>query len=138
MNLIQLYLMAYFHHQYQHNDWILAYSLIKNSAVQMERLNNKELLYFTNLNRHKMTSHDTSSGVRGPKSTRYTCPICGLITVSMERLQKHVNQHGQILHLETYRSERKISSLSCEKCKATFSSPYALRKHQRVHTRGLF
>jgi transcription elongation factor Elf1 len=120
------------------NDCILAYSIIKNSVVQIQRLNNKELLHLTNINRHKMASHDDSPRVRGPKSTRFTCPICGLITVSMERLQRHVNQHGQILHLETYKSERKISSLSCEKCKATFSSVYALRKHQRVHTRGLF
>jgi len=112
------------------NDWILAYSLIKNSVVQIQPINNNELL----------NNHQTDNPrVRGPKSTRFTCPICGLITVSMERLQRHVNQHGQKLHLETFKSEKKIPSLIiCEKCKATFSSTYALRKHQRVHTRGLF
>ncbi|CAF4825954.1 unnamed protein product, partial [Rotaria sp. Silwood1] len=101
------------------DDWILAYSIIKNSVVQIERTNNNELLRLTNNNGQKFTFHG-SPRVRGPKSTRFTCPICGLITVSMERLQKHVNQHGQKLHLETYRPERKLSSLICEKCKATF------------------
>jgi transcription elongation factor Elf1 len=119
------------------NDLLLAYSLIKNCVVQIQRINNKELLYLTNNNNQKISLYNNPR-VRGPKSTRFTCPICGLITVSMERLQRHVNQHGQILHLETYKPERKISSLICEKCKATFSSSYALRKHQRVHTRGLF
>ncbi|UJR10068.1 hypothetical protein I4U23_014290 [Adineta vaga] len=111
------------------NDWILANSTIKASVVRIERLTNIELLHLTN--RH---STDKTC-LRGPKSIRYTCPICGLITVSMERLQRHINQHGQILHLENSKSQKKISSLSCEKCKATFSSTYALRKHQRVHTR---
>jgi transcription elongation factor Elf1 len=110
------------------DDWLLAYSLIKNSVVKIQRINNHH---------HQKISLDNNSHVRGPKSTRFTCPICGLITVSMERLQRHVNQHGQILHLETFKPEKKISSLICEKCKATFSSNYALRKHQRVHTRGL-
>lgn len=117
------------------DDWILAHSLIKNSVVQIERINNNDLLSLTNNNRQKLPL-TSSPRVRGPKSTRFTCPICGLITVSMERLQKHVNQHGQKLHLETYKPERKLSSLICEKCKSTFSSTYALRKHQRVHTRG--
>lgn len=123
-------------------DLVLAYSLIKNSVVQLERTANEDLLRFTN---HPSSKHSINSSpinlddmprVRGPKSTRFTCPICGLITVSMERLQRHVNQHGQKLRLETYKPERKVSSLVCEKCKATFSSAYALRKHQRVHTRG--
>jgi transcription elongation factor Elf1 len=108
------------------NDWILAYSLIKTSTVQIPRINNKELLYLTNNNPQ----------TRGPKSSRFTCPICGSITVSMERLQRHVNQHGQKLHLKIFKPEKKFASLICEKCKATFSSSYALRKHQRVHTRG--
>ena len=107
---------------------------------------NEDLLRLTNNNRNKLSINSPISNiniddmprVRGPKSTRFTCPICGLITVSMERLQRHVNQHGQKLRLETYKPERKVSSLICEKCKATFSSAYALRKHQRVHTRGLF
>ncbi|CAF1501693.1 unnamed protein product [Rotaria magnacalcarata] len=116
------------------DDWFLAYSSIKNSVVQIERINNNEVLRLTNNNRQKISLNDNPR-VRGPKSTRFTCPICGLITVSMERLQKHVNQHGQILHLETYKPERKLSTLLCEKCKATFSSTYALRKHLRVHTR---
>jgi DNA-directed RNA polymerase subunit M/transcription elongation factor TFIIS len=128
------------------DDWVLAYSLIKNSVVQLERTTNEDLLHLTNNNRNKLSTNSPTSNiiiddmprVRGPKSTRFTCPICGLITVSMERLQRHVNQHGQKLRLETYKPERKVSSLICEKCKATFSSAYALRKHQRVHTRGLF
>lgn len=126
------------------NDWALAYSLIKNSVVQLERTTTEDLLHLSNNNRNKLSTISPNSSincddmprVRGPKSTRFTCPICGLITVSMERLQRHVNQHGQKLRLETYKPERKISSLICEKCKATFSSAYALRKHQRVHTRG--
>ncbi len=109
------------------DDWILAYSLIKTSVVQIQPMNNKDLLQCQKIDHPR---------VRGPKSTRFTCPICGLITVSMERLQRHVNQHGQKLHLGTYKPEKKVSSLICEKCKATFSSSYALRKHQRVHTRG--
>ncbi|CAF0751552.1 unnamed protein product [Rotaria sp. Silwood1] len=125
------------------NDWVLAYSLIKNSVVQLERTTNDDLLRLTNNNHNKLFRNSSTSSinfddmprVRGPKSTRFTCPICGLITVSMERLQRHVNQHGQKLRLETYKPERKVSSLICEKCKATFSSAYALRKHQRVHTR---
>jgi transcription elongation factor Elf1 len=128
------------------DDWVLAYSLIKNSVVQIERTSNEDVLHLTNTNRNKLSITSPISNihiddmprVRGPKSTRFTCPICGLITVSMERLQRHVNQHGQKLRLETYKPERKVSSLVCEKCKATFSSAYALRKHQRVHTRGLF
>jgi hypothetical protein len=128
------------------DDWVLAYSLIKNSVVQLERTTNEDLLHLTNNHRNKLSINSPTSNiiiedmprVRGPKSTRFTCPICGLITVSMERLQRHVNQHGQKLRLETYKPERKVSSLICEKCKATFSSAYALRKHQRVHTRGLF
>jgi hypothetical protein len=128
------------------NDWVLAYSLVKTSVVQIERTSSEDLLRLTNTNRNKLSINSPTSNiiiddmprVRGPKSTRYTCPICGLITVSMERLQRHVNQHGQKLRLETYKPERKVSSLVCEKCKATFSSAYALRKHQRVHTRGLF
>lgn len=120
------------------DDWFLAYSCIKNSVVKIERIDNNDLLRLTN-NKHKNISvSNESPRVRGPKSTRFICPICGLITVSMERLQKHVNQHGQKLHLETYKPERKVSTLVCEKCKATFSSTYALRKHQRVHTRGRF
>ncbi|CAF0909594.1 unnamed protein product [Adineta ricciae] len=111
------------------NDWILAYSIVKASAVQIERLSNVELLHLTN-----RQSVDKAR-VRGPKSIRYTCPICGLVTVSIERLQRHINQHGQTLHLEDFKSQKKISSLSCDKCKATFSSTYTLRKHQRVHTR---
>jgi transcription elongation factor Elf1 len=128
------------------DDWDLAYSLIKNSVVQLERTSNEDLVHLTHNHRNKLSINSPSSiaiiddmpRVRGPKSTRFTCPICGLITVSMERLQRHVNQHGQKLRLETYKPERKVSSLICEKCKATFSSAYALRKHQRVHTRGLF
>ena len=124
------------------DDWVLAYSLIKNSVVQLERPTNEDLLRLTNTNSTKSSTTnliiDDMPRVRGPKSTRFTCPICGLITVSMERLQRHVNQHGQKLRLETYKPERKVSTLVCEKCKATFSSAYALRKHQRVHTRGLF
>ena len=126
------------------NDWVLAYSLIKQSVVRLERTSNEDLLHFTNNHRNKLSLTSPTSNlnlddmprVRGPKSTRFTCPICGLITVSMERLQRHVNQHGQKLRLETYKPERKLSTLVCEKCKATFSSAYALRKHQRVHTRG--
>jgi transcription elongation factor Elf1 len=109
------------------DDWLLAYSLIKTSVVQIQPMNNKDIIPFQRIDHPR---------VRGPKSIQFTCPICGLITVSMERLQRHVNQHGQKLHLETYKSEKKISSLICEKCKATFSSTDALRKHQRVHTRG--
>ncbi len=109
------------------DDWLLAYSLIKTSVVQIQPIDTNDLVQFQRIDRPR---------VRGPKSTRFTCPICGLITISMERLQRHVNQHGQKLHLETYRPEKKISTLICEKCKATFSSTYALRKHQRVHTRG--
>ena len=109
------------------NDWLLAYSLIKTSVVQIQPIDNNDLLQLQRIDRPR---------VRGPKSTRFTCPICGLITISMERLRRHVNQHGQTLHLETYKPEKKVSSLICEKCKATFSSTYALRKHQRVHTRG--
>ena len=129
------------------NDCQLAYSIIKDSIVQIERSSNEDLLSLANNANHtKLSIASPSSSVntddmprvRGPKSTRFTCPICGLITVSMERLQRHVNQHGQKLRLETYKPERKVSSLICEKCKATFSSAYALRKHQRVHTRGLF
>ncbi|CAF1160594.1 unnamed protein product [Adineta steineri] len=116
------------------NDYILAYSLIKNSIVQMKRLNNNELVNLAKFNQEKLASHNKNLHIRGPKSIRLTCPICGLITVSMERLQKHINQHGQILHLEAYKFEKKTSSLSCPKCKATFSSVHALRKHQRVHT----
>ncbi|CAF1041202.1 unnamed protein product [Rotaria sordida] len=116
------------------DDWIHAYSIIKNSIVQIERINNNELLHIINNNHQKISLHNNPR-VRGPKSTRFTCSICGLITVSMERLQKHINQHGQKLHLEIYRPEKKLSTLICEKCKATFSSTYALRKHQRVHTR---
>lgn len=126
------------------NDWVLAYSFIKQSVVQLERTSDEDLSRLANANRHpnfsgsspNSTMHDDLPRVRGPKSTRFTCPICGLITVSMERLQRHVNQHGQKLRLETYKPERKVSTLICEKCKATFSSAYALRKHQRVHTRG--
>lgn len=126
------------------DDYFLAYSMIKTSVVQLERTTNEDLLRLTNNHRHQRLTSSPSSNiniedmprVRGPKSTRFTCPICGLITVSMERLQRHVNQHGQKLRLETYKPERKVSSLVCEKCKATFSSAYALRKHQRVHTRG--
>lgn len=118
--------------------------MIKTSVVQLERTTNEDLLRLTNNHRHQRSTSSPISNihiedmprVRGPKSTRFTCPICGLITVSMERLQRHVNQHGQKLRLETYKPERKVSSLVCEKCKATFSSAYALRKHQRVHTRG--
>ncbi|CAF0943285.1 unnamed protein product [Adineta steineri] len=125
------------------DDLALACSLIKNSVVQIERTSNEDILRLINNNRNKLSitspslniSIDDMPRVRGPKSTRFTCPICGLITVSMERLQRHVNQHGQKLRLETYKPERKVSSLICEKCKATFSSAYALRKHQRVHTR---
>ena len=128
------------------DDWVLAYSLMKNSVVRLERTTNDDLLRLTHHNRNNLSTNsptttliiDDMPRVRGPKSTRFTCPICGLITVSMERLQRHVNQHGQKLRLETYKPERKVSSLVCEKCKATFSSAYALRKHQRVHTRGLF
>ena len=127
------------------NDWVLAYSLIKNSVVQLKRTSNDDLLSLVNHNRNSLAisaamsspTTDDVPRVRGPKSTRFTCPICGLITVSMERLQRHVNQHGQKLRLETYKPERKVATLICEKCKATFSSAYALRKHQRVHTRGL-
>jgi uncharacterized Zn-finger protein len=126
------------------NDWVLAYSIIKQSVVQLERTNDDDLCRLTNQNRHRIDNQSSPISVissdiprvRGPKSTRFTCPICGLITVSMERLQRHVNQHGQKLRLETYKPERKMASLVCEKCKATFSSTYALRKHQRVHTRG--
>lgn len=127
-------------------DLVLAYSLIKTSVVQLERTSFEDLLNLANSNnRNKPSVTSPSSAlsiddmprVRGPKSTRFTCPICGLITVSMERLQRHVNQHGQKLRLETYKPEKKVSSLVCEKCKATFSSAYALRKHQRVHTRGM-
>ncbi|CAF1680429.1 unnamed protein product [Adineta ricciae] len=126
------------------NDFQLAYSIIKDSIVQIERSSNEDLLSLANNANHTKLSITSPSSsvntddmprVRGPKSTRFTCPICGLITVSMERLQRHVNQHGQKLRLETYKPERKVSSLICEKCKATFSSAYALRKHQRVHTR---
>ena len=129
------------------DDWVVAYSLIKQSVVQLERTTNEDIVHLTNNNRNKLlitsptltiNSIDDMPRVRGPKSTRFTCPICGLITVSMERLQRHVNQHGQKLRLETYKPERKVSTLICEKCKATFSSAYALRKHQRVHTRGMF
>lgn len=128
------------------NDWVLAYSLIKQSVVQLERTTDEDLSRLTNNNHSRISKNfpnttlnfDDMPRVRGPKSTRFTCPICGLITVSMERLQRHVSQHGQKLRLETYKPERKVSSLLCEKCKATFSSAYALRKHQRVHTRGLF
>lgn len=128
------------------DDLVVAYSLIKNSVVQLQRTTNEDLLRLTNNQRQQLSTTSPTSSiniddmprVRGPKSTRFTCPICGLITVSMERLQRHVNQHGQKLRLETYKPERKVSSLVCEKCKATFSSAYALRKHQRVHTRGLF
>lgn len=126
------------------NEWVLAYSLIKQSAVQLERPSDEEILRLTTGQSNQTCSNHLSTNfttedlprVRGPKSTRFTCPICGLITVSMERLQRHVNQHGQKLSLETYKPEKKVSSLACEKCKATFSSAYALRKHQRVHTRG--
>ena len=126
------------------DDLVVAYSLIKDSVVQLERTTNEDLLRLTNNQRQQLSTISPISSiiiddmprVRGPKSTRFTCPICGLITVSMERLQRHVNQHGQKLRLETYKPERKVSSLVCEKCKATFSSAYALRKHQRVHTRG--
>ncbi|CAF3762989.1 unnamed protein product [Rotaria socialis] len=125
------------------NDWVLAHSLIKQAVVQLERTTNEDLSRLTNNNHSKLSTISPTSSihfdeiprVRGPKSTRFTCPICGLITVSMERLQRHVNQHGQKLRLETYKPERKLSTLVCEKCKATFSSAYALRKHQRVHTR---
>ena len=124
----------------------LAYSVIKKSVVQIQRTTTEDLLRLTNYDHNRLSTNSSSSivsfddmpRVRGPKSTRFTCPICGLITVSMERLQKHVNQHGQKLRLETYKPERKLSSLICKKCKATFSSAYALRKHQRVHTRGIF
>ena len=124
------------------DDFVLAHSLIKTSVVQLERTTNEDLERLTSQNSSKLSTNSSTINiddlprVRGPKSTRFTCPICGLITVSMERLQRHVNQHGQKLHLETYKPERKASSLVCEKCKATFSSAYALRKHQRVHTRG--
>ena len=118
------------------DDCTLAYSILKNFVVQIERINNDESSHLTNSSRQKISLNDNLR-VRGPKSVRFTCPICGLITVSMERLQRHVNQHGQKLHLETYKPEKKLSTLICEKCKAKFSSTYALRKHQRVHTRGL-
>lgn len=124
------------------DDRILAYSLLKTSVVQLERTTNEDVQRLTDHHNSSKLSTNSSAiniddmpRVRGPKSTRFTCPICGLITVSMERLQRHVNQHGQKLRLETYKPERKVSSLVCEKCKATFSSAYALRKHQRVHTR---
>ena len=128
------------------NDWNLAYSLIKKSVVQLERPSDEDILrlktgypnQISTLSPSNTAINDDVPRVRGPKSTRFTCPICGLITVSMERLQRHVSQHGQKLSLETYKPERKVSSLFCEKCKATFSSAYALRKHQRVHTRGQF
>lgn len=118
------------------NDWLVAFSLLKESVVQLERPTVEQIQRLTNSNSNSMNAD--LPRVRGPKSTRFTCPICGLITVSMERLQRHVNQHGQKLRLETSKPERKLSTLICEKCKATFSSAYALRKHQRVHTRGSF
>ncbi|CAF1035442.1 unnamed protein product [Didymodactylos carnosus] len=127
-----------------------ALSLIKNSVVQIKRLTNQQLISKIMIKNQKIlkkpsmpppsnvpttSSYDLLPRVRGPRSARFTCPICGLITVSMDRLQRHVAQHGQKLHLETYKPERKVSTLVCERCKATFSSAYALRKHQRVHTR---
>ncbi|CAF0876719.1 unnamed protein product [Didymodactylos carnosus] len=106
-----------------------AFSLIKKSVVQLERLSDKPTTMIK-------VQKPLKKSLLTPSSSSYNLlPRVVCLNVSIDRLQRHVAQHGQKLHLETYQPERKVSTLVCERCKATFSSAYALRKHQRVHTR---